>query len=323
MPMRWKLVFAPLVSLLFVASASAQDAYPSRPVRVIVGLAAGASTDVTARIVGQKMGQALGQSFVVENRPGAGGNIATGFVAHAPADGYTLLFGSASVTVNATLMPNAGFDLVKDLTPIVLLAGVPNILVVHPSLGVKTVDELIAKARSKPGEIAYASSGIGTSPHLSAELFSMMAGVKLVHVPYKGSSQAMTDLLAGQTSMMFVPAPTAISQLKSGNLIALASTQLKRSSAAPDLATMDELGLKGFDTGVWFGLFAPAGTPKDIVDKLAQTANAVIQTEEVRAAFAPQGIDVIGGTPDAFSAYVKSEIAKWAKVIETAGVKPQ
>ena len=319
--MRWLL--APLVLLLAVASAPAQEAYPSRPVRVIVGLAAGSSTDVTARIIGQKMGQALGQSFIVENRPGAGGNIATGFVAHNPPDGYTLLFGSASVTVNATLMPNAGFDLVKDLTPIVLLAGVPNILVVHPSLGVKTVDDLIAKAKSKPGEIAYASSGIGTSPHLSAELFSMMASVKLVHVPYKGSSQAMTDLMAGQTAMMFVPAPTAVSQLKSGNLIALASTQLKCTSTAPDLPTMDEAGLKGFDTGVWFGLFAPAGTPKEIVDKLAQAGNAAIAAEDVRAAFAPQGIDTIGGTPEQFSAYVKSEIAKWAKVIETAGVKPQ
>jgi tripartite-type tricarboxylate transporter receptor subunit TctC len=294
--MRWLL--APLLSLFAVAPVLAQEAYPSRPVRVIVGLAPGSSTDVTARIISQKMGQALGQTFIVENRPGAGGNLATGFVAHNPPDGYTLLFGSASVTVNATLMPNAGFDLVKDLTPIVLLAGVPNILVVHPSLGVKTLDELIAKAKSKPGEIAYGSSGIGTSPHLSAELFSMMAGVKLVHVPYKGSPQAMTDLMAGQTSMMFVPAPTAVSQLKSGTLIALASTQLKRTSTAPDLPTMNEAGLKGFDTGVWFGLFAPAGTPKDIVDKLAQAANAAIAADEVKAAFAPQGIDPIGGTPD-------------------------
>jgi tripartite-type tricarboxylate transporter receptor subunit TctC len=319
--MRWLL--APLVSLLCIAPAVAQDAYPSRPVRVIVGLAAGSSTDVTARIVAQKMGQALGQTFVVENRPGAGGNLATGFVAHTPADGYTLLFGSASVTVNTTLMPNAGFDLVKDLTPIVLLAGVPNILVVNPALGVKSLDELIAKAKSKPGDIVYASSGIGTSPHLSAELFSMLAGVKMVHAPYKGSAQAMTDLIAGQTSMMFVPAPTAMSQLKAGNLVALASTQLKRASAAPDLPTMDELGLKGFDTGVWFGLFAPAGTPKDVIDKISKAANAAIAADDVRAAFAPQGIDTIGGTPEQFSAYVKSEIAKWAKVIETAGVKPQ
>jgi tripartite-type tricarboxylate transporter receptor subunit TctC len=319
--MRWFL--ASLLLLFAAASAPGQEAYPSRPVRVIVGLAAGSSTDVTARIIAQKMGAALGQTFVVENRPGAGGNLATGFVAHNPPDGYTLLFGSASVTVNATLMPNAGFDLVKDLTPIVLLAGVPNILVVHPSLGVKSVAELIAKAKAKPGEIAYGSSGIGTSPHLSAELFGMMAGVKLTHVPYKGSPQAMTDLMAGQTSMMFVPAPTAVSQLKSGNLVALASTQLKRTPTAPDLPTMDELGLKGFDTGVWFGLFAPAGTPKEIVDKLARSANAAIAADDVKAAFAPQGIDPIGGTPEQFSAYVKSEIAKWAKVIETAGVKPQ
>ena len=321
--MHRRVLLAALVAQLFTASALSQDAYPARPIRLIVGLAAGSSTDVTARIVGQTMGQMLGQTFVVENRPGAGGNIATGFVAHASADGYTLLFGSAAVTVNATLMPNAGFDLVKDLTPIVLLATVPNILVVNSSLGVKSVDELIAKARSRPSEIVYASSGIGTSPHLSAELFSMMAGVKLVHVPYKGSSQAMTDLLAGQTSMMFVPAPTARAQLKSGSLIALASTQLKRASVAPDLPTMDELGLKGFDTGVWFGLFAPAGTPKTIVDQLARTANAAIQSEDVRAALALQGIDAIGGTPEEFSAYVRSEVAKWAKVIDAAGVKAQ
>lgn len=321
--MRWRILFAPLVSLLFAASALAQEPYPSRPVRLIVGLGAGSSTDVAARIVGQKMGQALGQAFVVENRPGAGGNLATGFAAHAPADGYTLLFGSAATTVNVTLSPNAGFDFVKDLTPIALLAAVPNILVVHPSLGVKSVDELIAKVRSRPNEIVYASSGIGTSPHLSAELFSMMAGLKMVHAPYKGSSQAMTDLLAGRTSVMFVPAPTALPQLKSGNLIALASTQLKRASAAPDLATMDELGLKGFDTGVWFGLFAPAGTPKTIIDQLARAANAAVRSDEVRTAFAPQGIDIIGSTSEEFSVYVKSEIAKWAKVVDAAGLKPQ
>jgi tripartite-type tricarboxylate transporter receptor subunit TctC len=320
--MRWRGLFGPLVLLLVTASALAQDSYPSRPVRLIVGLEAGSSTDVTARIVGQKMGQALGRTFVVENRPGAAGNIATGFVAHAPADGYTLLFGSAATTVNATLMPNAGFDLVKDLAPIALLAAVPNILVVHVSLGVKSMEQLIAKARSQPNEIAYASSGIGSSPHLSAELFSMMAGVKLVHVPYKGSAQAMTDLIAGRTSLMFAPAPTALSQLTSTPLIALASTQLKRASVAPDLPTMDELGLKGFNTGVWFGLFAPAGTPKAIVDQLGHAANAAVQSEEVRAAFAPQGIDVIGSTPEEFAIYVRSEIGKWAKVVDAAGLKP-
>jgi tripartite-type tricarboxylate transporter receptor subunit TctC len=320
--MSWKILLAPLVSLLFTASAFAQDTYPKRAIHLIVGLAAGSSTDVTARIVGQKMGQAFGQTIVVENRPGAAGNVATGFVARAPADGYTLLFGSAATTVNATLLPNAGFDLVKDLTPIALLASVPNILVVHPSLGVKSLKDLIAKARSRPNEIIYASSGIGSSPHLSAELFSMMAGVKLVHVPYKGSSQAITDLIAGRTSLMFAPAPTALPYLKSNTLIALGSTQLKRASAAPNLPTMDELGLKGFDTGVWFGLFAPAGTPKAIVDQLARAANEAIQSDEVRAAFAPLGIDGIGSTPDEFSSYVRTEIDKWAKVVDAAGLKP-
>jgi tripartite-type tricarboxylate transporter receptor subunit TctC len=302
-------------------SAVAQETYPARPVHVIVGLGAGSSTDVTARVITQKMGQILGQSFVVENRAGAGGSIATGFVAHAPRDGYTLLFGSVATTVNVTLLPNAGFDLVRDLAPVALLATVPNILVVHPSLGVHSLDELRALAKSRPNEILFASSGIGTSPHLSAELFNLMAGIKLVHVPYQGSSQAMTDLIAGRTSVMFSPAPTAISQLHSGTLIALASTQIKRASAAPDLPTMDELGLKGFDTGVWFGLFAPAGTPQAIIDRLSRSANEALRHEDVRRAFKSQGIDALGGTPQEFAVYIKSEIDKWARVVEAAGIK--
>ena len=302
-------------------SAVAQETYPARPVHVIVGLGAGSSTDVTARVITQKMGQILGQSFVVENRAGAGGRIATGFVAHAPRDGYKLLFGSVATTVNVTLLPNAGFDLVRDLAPVALLATVPNILVVHPSLGVHSLDELRALAKSRPNEILFASSGIGTSPHLSAELFNLMAGIKLVHVPYQGSSQAMTDLIAGRTSVMFSPAPTAISQLHSGTLIALASTQIKRASAAPDLPTMDELGLKGFDTGVWFGLFAPAGTPQAIIDRLSRSANEALRHEDVRRAFKSQGIDALGGTPQEFAVYIKSEIDKWARVVEAAGIK--
>jgi tripartite-type tricarboxylate transporter receptor subunit TctC len=302
-------------------SAVAQETYPARPVHVIVGLGAGSSTDVTARVITQKMGQILGQSFVVENRAGAGGSIATGFVAHAPRDGYKLLFGSVATTVNVTLLPNAGFDLVRDLAPVALLATVPNILVVHPSLRVHSLDELRALAKSRPNEILFASSGIGTSPHLSAELFNLMAGIKLVHVPYQGSSQAMTDLIAGRTSVMFSPAPTAISQLHSGTLIALASTQIKRASAAPDLPTMDELGLKGFDTGVWFGLFAPAGTPQAIIDRLSRSANEALRHEDVRRAFKSQGIDALGGTPQEFAVYIKSEIDKWARVVEAAGIK--
>jgi tripartite-type tricarboxylate transporter receptor subunit TctC len=319
--LRLEVFLSPLLALQLVASVAAQEAYPSRPVHLIVGLGAGSSTDVTARIVAQKMDHILGQNFVVENRPGAGGNIATGFVAHAPADGYTLLFGSVATTVNVTLSPNPGFDFVKDLAPVALLATVPNILVVHPSLGVKSLDQLIAVARSRPNEILYASSGIGTSPHMSAELFNQMTGVKLSHVPYQGSSQATSDLITGRTSVMFMPAPTALPQIKAGTLIALASTQLKRAGAAPDLPTMDELGLKGFDTGVWFGLFAPAGTPKSVIEMLERSANDAVKSEDVLAAFRNQGIDALGIGSEEFSAYVKSEIEKWAKVVRAAGVK--
>ncbi len=319
--MRWRVLIVPVISLLCIASASAQDSYPSRPVKLIVGLSAGSSTDVTARIVGQKMGQILGQAFVVENRGGAAGNIATSVVAHSAPDGYALLFGSVATTVNVTLSPNTSFDFVKDLTPIALLGTVPNILIVHPSLGVNSVEELIALARKRPNEIMAANSGIGTSPHLSSELFNLMAGVKLVSVPYQGSSQAMTDLLGGRTMLMFAPAPTALSQRNSGTLRFLASTQLKRAGAMPELPTIDELGLKGFDTGVWFGLFAPAGTPKAVIDRLAKVANEAIHSDEVVAAFKAQGIDPIGSTPEEFSVYVKAEIEKWGKVVTAAGVK--
>jgi len=318
---RWRILFAPLVALFVTTSVSAQESYPNRPIHVIVGLGAGSSTDVTARIVAQKMGQELGQTLVVENRAGGAGNIATAFVARAPADGYTLLFGSVATTVNVTLSPNPGFDFAKDLTPLGLVATVPNILIVHPSLDAKTLDQLIDKARKRPNEIMYASSGVGTSPHLSAELFSLMTGVKLVHVPYQGSYQAMSDLMSGRTALMFAPAPTAIPQIKSGTVLAIASTQLKRAGAAPDLPTMDELGLKGFDTGVWFGLFVPTGTPKAVIEQLSHSANAAIQSAEVRAAFATQGIDPLGSTPEEFATYVKSEIDKWAKIVEAAGVK--
>lgn len=321
--MKPRMFIALLMAALLVvpAAAAAQDSYPSQPVRLIVPLAAGSSTDVAARVVGRKIGELIDQTVIVDNRPGAGGNIAGMAVARSSADGHTLLFGSTSLTVNATLTPTPDFDLAKDLTPIALIGTVPNILLVHSSLGVKSVPELITKLRSEPGRVVFASSGVGTSPHLSAELFSMMEDVKMVHVPYKGSSLAMADLVAGRTSLMFTPAPTAIPHMKSSNLIALASTQFKRASVAPDLPTMDELGFKGFDTGVWFGLFAPAGTPQTVLDKLAKAANEAVKTPEVLEALATQGIDPLGGsTPEEFGAYVRSEIEKWAKVIKTAGV---
>jgi tripartite-type tricarboxylate transporter receptor subunit TctC len=317
-----QITYVVLAGLMFLPSTSAgQDAYPARPVHFIVGLAAGSSTDVTARVIANKMTQILGQQFVVENRPGASGNIAAGFVANAPKDGYTLLLGSVATAINVSLFHNQSFDLVRDFEPVTLLATVSNILLVHRSLGVHNLDELIALAKAKPGEIFYASSGIGTSSHLSAEMFNSMANVRLVHVPYQGSSQAMSDFIAGRTSVIFTPAPTAVSLMKMENVVALASTQLKRAGIAPDLPTIDELGLKGFDTGTWYGLYSPKGAPKQVIATLSHAANEALRSEDVLTAFKPQGIDALGGTPEQFGSYLHSEIDKWADVVQKEGLK--
>jgi tripartite-type tricarboxylate transporter receptor subunit TctC len=311
------------LAALFVltAPAFAQENYPSRPVRVIVGFGAGAAADSTARIVAQKLGQLLGQQFIVENKPGAGSNIATEFVSQAPKDGYTLLLGTVANTINTTLAPQTRFDFVRDFAPVTPLVVLSNILVVHPDTGVKTVGELVALAKSKPESLSFASSGVGTSPHLSGELFNQMAGVKLVHVPYPGSGQAVTDLLANRVQVMFSPAPTVLQHVDKGSLRALASTQLKRTAAAPQLPTMDEAALKGFDTGLWFGLLAPAGTPKDVIDKLSKATNEALKSPDVTDALSKQGMDVLGGTPEQFGTLITNETEKWAKVVKAAGLE--
>jgi tripartite-type tricarboxylate transporter receptor subunit TctC len=298
--------------LAFATPTYAQDSYPSRPVRIIVGFGAGASADSAARIVAQKLGQLLGQQFIVENKPGAGSNIATEFVSQAPKDGYTLLMGTVANTINTTLQPQTRFDFMRDFAPITALVALPNILVVHPDVNAKTVPELIALAKSKPDGLSFASSGVGTSPHLSGELFNQMAGVKIVHVPYPGSGQAVTDLLANRVQVMFSPAATILQHVEKGSLRALASTQLKRTAAAPQLPTMDEAALKGFDTGLWFGLLAPAGTPKDVVDKLSKATNEALKS--------PEGMDILGGSPEEFGKLIASETDKWAKVVKAAGL---
>jgi tripartite-type tricarboxylate transporter receptor subunit TctC len=299
----------------------AQSTYPSKPVKITVGFPAGSSADVTARILAKKLGDNLGQQFIVENKPGAGSNIATDAVAHAPADGYTLLMGTVANTINASLAKNLTFNFATDLAPITLVATVPNILVVHPSLDVGSVQELISRAKSQPGQILYGSSGNGTSPHLSGELFNYMAGVKMVHVPYKGSSQAVTDLLAGRVGVMFSPASTVLPHIQAGTLKALASSGSKRAGVAPDLPTISETGLTGFDTAVWFGLLAPASTPREILERLSAAVNQALGSADVKAQLANQGIDVLGGTPNDFSRYIRQETDKWAKVIEVSGAK--
>lgn len=302
-------------------TAASQDAYPSRLVRIIVGFGAGASADVTARVVAQKLSESLGQQFVVENKPGGGSNVATEFVSQAPKDGHTLLMGTVANTINSAIAPDLKFSFTKDFAPIVPLVTLPNILVVHPDTGVKSVDELIKLAKTNPDKVLFASSGVGTSPHLSGELFNQMAGLKITHVPYKGSGQAVTDLLANRVQMMFSPAATVIGHVKEGRLKALASTQLQRAGVAPDLPTMSESGLKGFDTGLWFGFMAPAGTPKDIIDKLNKATNDALKSPEVADILKKQGMDILGGSAEDFGRYIQTETEKWAGVAKAAGLQ--
>ena len=319
--------FALLPTLLWAAALAASPSwaedYPTRPVRVMVGFPAGSGADMTARVVGQRMGQLLGQQLVVENKPGAGSSLAADIAARSPKDGYTLLLATIANVINAAVTPNLSFDFIKDFTPIVRLTTTPNILVVHPSVGVKSVKELIALAKAKPDELSFASSGVATGTHLAAELFKVMAGVQMVHVPYAGSPQAVTDLLAGRIQLFFSPASSVLQHVRDGKLVALDSTEAERTAVAPDLPTMIESGLPGFEAGLWFGLVAPAGTPKDIVDKLARAANEALRTDEVKKALTPQGLDLVGGSPEDFARYLDNEMKRWSTVAQAAGLKKQ
>jgi tripartite-type tricarboxylate transporter receptor subunit TctC len=299
---------------------SRADDYPNRPIHLIVGFGPGSSGDVVSRVIATPMSATLGQQLIAESRTGAGGNIAAQFVARAPADGYVLLNGSNTNLTNAVLQ-SLPFDFTKDFAPVALIGSMPNILVVNPSLGASNVAELIALAKSKPGQILYGSAGIGSAPHLSAELFNMMAGTKMVHVPYQGSAQATTDLLAGRISVMFAPASTVTAHIESGALKALASTQLKRAKVTPNLPTLSEAGLTGFDTCIWMGLLAPAGTPRPVIDKLAHTLNDALKSPQVVTGLNQLGMDTAGGTPDELSSYIASEIKKWTVVTAAAGLK--
>jgi tripartite-type tricarboxylate transporter receptor subunit TctC len=297
------------------------DNFPSRPLRLIIGFPPGSAADITARLVGSVMSQTLGQQVIVEARPGAGSSLAAEFVARSPADGYTLFIGTSSNVTNAVVSPNLRFDFAKDFAPVVPLTGLPLILAVHPSLGVSSVKELIALAKSKPGELTYASVGVGTVPHLSTELFGVRTNVKLVHVPYQGSPPAVTDLLAGRVSMMLGVASTIMPHVQAGRLKALASSSAKRPHIAPDLPTIAEAGLPDFEASVWFGLMAPAGTPRAVIDKLAAAANGALKSEEIVAKLEAQGFDPLGGSPEEFGRFIARETAKWRVAAEAAGLK--
>jgi len=318
-----KRLCTPLAAAM-VAGAALAASYPDRPIRVMVGFSAGTGADITARVIGQRIGQILGQQIVVENKTGAGSSLAADAVARAPKDGYTLLMASIANPINAVVSAfNVSFDFPKDFVPIVRLTTTPNILVVHPSTGVKSVKELIALAKAKPDQLSFGSSGVATGTHLSAELFKVMTGVKMVHVPYAGSPQAVTDLIAGRIQVLFSPASTVLQHVREGKLVALASTEAKRTAIAPDLPTMVEAGLPGFETGLWFGLLAPAGTARDVVDTVNRAANEALAADEVAKALAPQGIDLVGGSPEDFSRYLDGEMKRWSTVAEAAGLRKQ
>ncbi|HSV80434.1 MAG TPA: tripartite tricarboxylate transporter substrate binding protein [Ramlibacter sp.] len=313
----------PAIAAGFPAQSLAQAAYPAQPVKVLVGFPPGTAADLAGRAVADAMARRLGQPFVLENRTGAGSNIAAKALATAQPDGYTLFVSTIANTINAAFAGSTTVDPLKDFLPITLIGNVPNVLVVHPSVPVNSVSDLIRLARSRPGELSYASSGIGTSPHLSGELFETMTGSKVAHIPYRGSTPAVTDLLGGQVQFMFAPASSVLQHVRAGKLKALAVTSPKRTAIAPELPTMDEAGLKGFETSVWVGLVAPVNTPADVVAKLRAAAHAAIDAPEVQAAYKVQGIDPLKTSPEEFTRYMRSEATRWRKLIQDAGIKPE
>jgi len=310
-----------LMAALVTVAAQAQP-YPSKAIRIFVTIGPGAAADVLTRIVAEKLSPLLGQPIVVENRAGAGGNIAADAVAKAAADGYTLLMASSSTHgANASVYPKLPFDPIKDFTPIVLVASNPNVLVVPPSLGVDTLAGLIALAKARPGELTYASGGTGTSMHISGEVLGMLGGVKLQHIPFKSTPEAINAALAGQVSMTFASAPTALAQVKAGKLKALGVTSEKPLSSLPDVPPLASQGLAGFDVSAWFGLAAPAGTPPAIVHRLNADTLAVLAMPEVREKFAALGMEPLGSTPPEFGAFIRSEIRRLGEVVRASGAR--
>jgi tripartite-type tricarboxylate transporter receptor subunit TctC len=300
----------------------AQDAFPSKPLRIVVPFAAGGGVDILTRVLAQHLGDALHQQVIVEDRTGAGGNVGVDVVAKSPADGYTLVMGTTGTqTINPGLYSKLPFDPEKDFKPITLVASVPNLLVVNPAVAAHDVKGLVALAKAQPGKLSFASFGNGTSNHLSGEMLKSMAGINVVHVPYKSATQAVTDLIAGQTQFAFVNTPLALPHVRAGKLRALAVTGAKRSPATPDYPTMSEAGVPGFVVESWYGLLAPAGTPDAVIAKLHDATVAVLAKPEVREFFAKQGADVETSTPEEFAARIKNEKAQWAEVIKASGAR--
>jgi tripartite-type tricarboxylate transporter receptor subunit TctC len=307
------------IAIALLPSLSSAQPYPARPVRIVVAFTAGGTTDILARSVGQQLTERLKQPFVIDNKPGAGGNIGTEIVVRSAPDGYTLIIDSVGpIAVNPTLYKGLGYDPLTDLAPIVQIADVPNVLVVHPSLGVKNLEELVSYARANPGKLNYGSTGIGTSSHLAGYMLTKRAHIEATHVPYKGAD-ALNDLLAGRLQFMFATIPSVIQHIQAGKLLPIAISSAKRSRSLPDVPTVIESGLPGFEAGSWFGFFAPKGTPESIIAQLNQAVNEILALPSIEKQMIGQGADPAGGTPAAFGEFVKREYEKWKAVVRESG----
>jgi tripartite-type tricarboxylate transporter receptor subunit TctC len=319
-----RLAIAALAAAALTGTQHAQaQNYPTKPVRLVVPSSPGGGTDITARILAPKLSELIGQQVVVENRPGAGTTIGNDHVAKAAPDGYTLLMGISTLAINAAVYKKLPYDAIRDLAPISQAVSVPNVLVVHPSLPTQSVKDFIAFAKARPGKLPAGSAGVGTNPHLSLELFNTMAGIDLLHVPYKGSGQGLVGLLGGEVAVMFPSLPTVISQIRAGRLRALGVTTEQRSQVLPEVPSIAEAGLPGYEATQWFGVLAPAGTPRPIIERLHKDVVAALRSPEVTKSLLNEGAEVVASNPEQFARYLKSETEKWAKVVKAAGVPQQ
>ena len=305
------------------ATNAAAQAYPTRPIHLIVPFPPGGVTDIVGRIIAQRLSEGLGQQVVVENRGGGNGSIGAALASKATPDGYTLLMGTATHAINATFMPNPGFDLEKDFAPVSLVASVPLLLAVNPSMPVTDVKSLVAYAKANPGKLNFASGSTGSASHLAGEMLKSAAGIQMTHIPYKGGGPAVQDLIAGHVGLMFENMPSILPHVQAGRLRGIATTGPKRSAAIPELPTMIESGFPGFEAGSWYGIFAPAGTPPEIVDRIHAEVVKALKNPEMQKQLSAQGADPIGNSPQEFAAFIHGEIAKWAQVIKTSGAKPE
>ena len=316
----WRTAVAMALVLAGTGICAAQT-YPQKPIRFLVGFPPGGTSDILARTIGQKLAESFGQQVVIENRPGAGGNIGAEAAAKSAPDGYTIFMGTTSQAISASLYSKLNYDLVRDLAPVTQAVNYTNLLVVHPSLPVKSVQELIALAKARPAQLNYGTAGNGTPPHLTGELFKSYTGVNIQHVPYKGGAPAIADLLGGQITIMFDNVPPLLPHVQAGKMRPIAVTSQTRISVLREVPTLDESGLKGFDSVAWNGVLVPAATPRDIVIKLNTEINRILALPDIRERLAAQGADPVGSTPEQFAALIRSEIRKWAQVVKTSGAK--